>query len=259
MAASYVLTLFGHTNFQFNYQGKKKVDNSGGCCRIGTMSEGKEIVVAEHPKAWVVRMVAGRGIRVPEKTLYWWSVHLERFLKFCRSAGAESSEIPEVAARLFLESLPVGGSAQDFAREQARMSLDVFIGEMVGWSWGEDRYGRVGPKFRLKANSAGSITEDIGGTERWVANDRVNGMDSPWKSDLGVSLGVAALRAGRNQEPLDAMRRALRVRHYALHSIHRALRLGLVPLPFSGKLCRARRWVTQEKVLGRHQVCLLLI
>ena len=223
------------------------------------MSEGKEIVVAEHPKAWVVRMVAGRGIRVPEKTLYWWSVHLERFLKFCRSAGAESSEIPEVAARLFLESLPVGGSAQDFAREQARMSLDIFIGEMVGWSWGKDRYGRVGPKFRLKANSTGLTIEDTESTEGLMAKHRVNGMDSPCKSDIKVSLGVAALRAGRNQEPLDAMRRALRVRHYALHSIHRALRLGLVPLPFSGKLCRARRWVTQEKVLGRHQVCLLLI
>jgi hypothetical protein len=203
------------------------------------MSEGKERIVAEHPKAWVVRMVEGRGIRVPEKTLYWWSVHLERFLKFCRSAGAESSEIPEVAARLFLESLPVGGSAQDFAREQARMSLDVFIGEMVGWSWGEDRYGRVGPKFRLKANSTGLTIEDTESTEGLMANDRVHGMESPWKSDgsashpyLGVSLGVAALRAGRNQEPLDAMRRALKVRHYALHSIHRALRLGLVPLPF---------------------------
>ena len=85
-----------------------------------------------------------------------------RFLKFCRSAGAESSEIPEVAVRLFLESLPVGGSAQDFAREQARMALDVFVGEMVGWSWCEDRYGRVGPKFRLKTNSAGLTTEDTG-------------------------------------------------------------------------------------------------
>ena len=103
------------------------------------MNEGKERIVAEHPKAWVVRMVEGRGLKVAEKTLYWWSVHLERFLKFCRSAGAESSEIPEVAVRLFLESLPVGGSAQEFAREQARMALDVFIGEMVGWSWGEDR------------------------------------------------------------------------------------------------------------------------
>jgi hypothetical protein len=124
------------------------------------MSEGKEVIVAEHPKAWVVRMVEGRGLKVAEKTLYWWSVHLERFLKFCRSAGAESSEIPEVAARLFLESLPVGGSAHDFAREQARMALDVFIGEIVGWSWGEDRYGRVGPKFRLKANSAGLTTTE---------------------------------------------------------------------------------------------------
>lgn len=104
---------------------------------------------------WVVRMVEGRGIRVPEKTLYWWSVHFERFLKFCRRAGAESSEVPEVAARLFLESLPVGGSAEGFAGEEARMVLDVFIGEMVGWSWGEDRDGRVGPKFRLKANSGG--------------------------------------------------------------------------------------------------------
>ena len=63
----------------------------------------------------------------------------------------ESIEIPEVAARLFLESLPVGGSAQDFAREQARMALDVFISEIAGWSCGEDGYGRVGPKFRLKA------------------------------------------------------------------------------------------------------------
>jgi len=74
------------------------------------------------------------GLKVAEKTLYWWSVHLEQFLKFCRSAGAESSEIPEVAARLFLESLPVGGSAQDFACEQARMALDVLRGEMVGSS-----------------------------------------------------------------------------------------------------------------------------
>jgi len=168
---------------------------------MGSMSEGKERIVAEHPKAWVVRMVEGRGLKVAEKTLYWWSVHLERFLKFCRSAGAESSEIPEVAARLFLESLPVGGSAQDFAREQARMALDVFIGEIVGWSWCEDRYGRVGPKFRLKANSTGLTIEDTESTEGLLAKHRVNEMDSPWKSDPGVSLGAAAPRAGSGEIP----------------------------------------------------------
>jgi len=95
----------------------------------------KELLRSIH-RMWVVRMVEGRGIGVPEKTLYWWSVHLERFLKFCRRAGAESIEVPEVATRWFLESLPVGGSAEEFAREEARMGLDVFIGETVRWSWG---------------------------------------------------------------------------------------------------------------------------
>jgi hypothetical protein len=57
-------------------------------------------------------------------------------------------------------------------------------------------------------------TEDTGGTERVLAKHRVNGMESPWKSDgsashpyPGVSLGAAAPRAERNQEAL-AVRRA---------------------------------------------------
>ncbi len=45
------------------------MDNSGGLCSIGGMSEGNERIVAEHPKAWVVRMVEGRGLKVAEKTL----------------------------------------------------------------------------------------------------------------------------------------------------------------------------------------------
>jgi hypothetical protein len=137
---------------------RNKADGAGGNTGVLENAGG-------HPKGWVVRMVEGRGLKVAEKTLYWWSVHLERFLKFSRSAGAESSKIPEVAARLFLESLPVGGSVHDFAREQARMALDVFMAEMDGWSWGEDRYGKVGPKFRLKATRAGLTTEDTESTE----------------------------------------------------------------------------------------------
>ena len=38
-------TLFGHTNFQFSQKGEKKVDNSGGLCSMGDMSEGKERIV----------------------------------------------------------------------------------------------------------------------------------------------------------------------------------------------------------------------
>ena len=39
------------------------------------------------------------------------------------------------------------------------------------------RDGRVGPKFRLKTNSAGLTTEDTGGTGRVLAKDRVHGME----------------------------------------------------------------------------------
>jgi hypothetical protein len=95
-------------------------------------------------------MVEGRGIAARDKTLYWWSVHLERFLKFCRDAGPASSAIPEAVVKLFLGSLPSGSSAQDFAREQARMALDVFLSETEGWSWGEDQYEgqeRVSPAY----------------------------------------------------------------------------------------------------------------
>ena len=56
--------------------------------------------------------------------------------------------------RLFLESLPTGAAAHDFAREQARMALDIFLSEMEVWAWGEDRYGREGPKFRFKPKTA---------------------------------------------------------------------------------------------------------
>ena len=199
---------------------------------MGGMSEAKERIVAEHPKAWVVRMVEGRGLRVAEKTLYWWSVHLERFLKFCRSAGAESSEIPEVAARLFLESLPVGGSAQDFAREQARMALDVFLSEIEGWSWGEDRYGRVGPKFRLKATRTGlTTTGKAGALEEEQPEVGPKGAKRAGASESKDTESTEVLVSTnqeassdqenvvvRDRESWVAMRRALRVRHYALRT-----------------------------------------
>lgn len=200
----------------FISQGKKKVDN---WCRFGKCFGMKQTGLENggrtgqltdrgeerHPRGWVVRMVQGRGLAVADKTLYWWSVHLERFLKFCREAGPASSEIPEAAVRLFLESLPVGSSAQEFAREQARMALDVFLSEMEGWSWGEDRFGRQGRKFRLKATRAGSTTEGTGSTQGMASINREA------ISDEGKAVG-------RDRASREAMQRALRVRHYALRT-----------------------------------------
>ena len=56
----------------------------------------------DHPKAWVRRMVEGRGLNPPERTLKWWSVHLGRFPIFCRKAGPESSQVLEAAIKQFM-------------------------------------------------------------------------------------------------------------------------------------------------------------
>ena len=37
---------------------------------MGIMRKGKGRILAEHPKAWGVRMVEGRGLKVADKTLY---------------------------------------------------------------------------------------------------------------------------------------------------------------------------------------------
>ncbi len=72
-------------------------------------------------------MVEGRGVRPPEKTLYWWSVHPERFPAFCRKAGPGSSQIPEIAARLFWESFRGDSDREKFASKQVRLALDVIL------------------------------------------------------------------------------------------------------------------------------------
>ena len=118
---------------------------------------------AIHPKPWVRCMGESRGLRPPEKTLYWWSVHLERFLNFCRKAGREASEIPEVAAKEFLRMIAGTGANAVFASEQARQALDVFVQEIENWHWTEREGERPGQAFRMKASaSAGRATELAG-------------------------------------------------------------------------------------------------
>ena len=125
------------------------------------------------------------------------------------------------------------------------MALDVFIREMVGWSWGEDRYGRVGPKFRLKANSTGLTTEDTGDTGDTggllFTNQSESSDEASFLSEIGYSApcaesvgeGCSALKTtefgkgnGQNRESWEAMRRALRVRHYALRAMRTTAATG---------------------------------
>ncbi len=144
-----------------------------------------------HPKPWVRRMAEARGLRPPEKTLYWWSVHLERFLNFCRKAGREASEMPEVAAKEFLRSIAGTGANAQFASEQARQALDVFVQEVENWHWTEREGERPGRAFRLKASASArsALAETV--------------MGAPILEDIPL---------------LTSARRTLRLRHYAIRT-----------------------------------------
>jgi integron integrase len=159
---------------------------------------------AAHPKAWVRRMLGRRGLNPPEKTLYWWSVHLERFSNFCRRAGRRASEIPEVAARGFLDSLD-GESADDrFAKEQARQALDVFLQEIEHWHWREREGERPGPAFRLKSSAR---PQQVGG-----------GRGEGKRSMVGVGGLAASGVVADDVSAVSSARRALRVCHYSIRT-----------------------------------------
>jgi integron integrase len=145
---------------------------------------------APHPKAWVRRMAERRGLRPPEKTLYWWSVHLDRFLHFCRKAGRKASEIPEVVAQQFLNSIAGSSVHAAFASEQARLALDVFLQEAEHWHWSEREGERPGPAFRLKASAKPEPTAN----------------------------GAVPMPVTETFPVLAKARGALRVRHYALRT-----------------------------------------
>ena len=81
-------------------------------------------------------------------------MHPERFLNYCRKAGQEATEIPEVVAREFLGSIRGETPAQAFAGEQARQALVVFVQEIEHWHWEAAGSGVPGRGFRLKSSAA---------------------------------------------------------------------------------------------------------
>ena len=80
-------------------------------------------------------MVSNRCLNHPAKTLYWWSIHIERFLDYCKKAGPLSSERPEWSAPLFLSSINRGGKTETYAYQQAQQAIDLFISELDYRHW----------------------------------------------------------------------------------------------------------------------------
>ncbi len=175
---------------------------------------------------WVRRLVLARGVRLSEKTLYWWGVHLSRFLKHCRCAGRGASEDLATAVGQFLEAMGEGGTAKPFQVEQARQALDVFVAGVENWRWREDGE-RAGPVFRLKATSVAGThggngpagVERVGG-EPGAGREVLGSGGGPRRSGADASEGadVAWDGTGGLAGLLKTMRNALRVRHYRLRT-----------------------------------------
>jgi len=163
--------------------------------------------------AWLQRLWAVQQVPLSPEKLHWWSVHVQRFLKFVRMHPEEGPV--EVLVEHFLSDLdvqtpPVGA----WQRDQIRQALSVFVRGIQNWHLELDAKGAVRPAFRLKATGPGESRavpipgaargEAVGGTDR---SDRSHG------SDRLVSAG------GDGVEPwLERFEACMRLRRYSLRT-----------------------------------------
>ena len=151
-------------------------------------------------KPWVKRLLAGQGFRLTEEKQFWWSVHLELFLREARKRGPE---IPlEQLVADYLAGLRLGQPPlPEWRHEQVRLALEVFVRGIEHWHWEADAQGRPAPRFRLKCGLASSDP---------AAAAIVRPGQAP---DAGAGNTAALPRT--SQEMLDRLRREIRLAHYS--------------------------------------------
>ena len=125
----------------------------------------------------------------------WWSIHIERFLAYCKKAGPLASERPECSAPRFLSSINRWGNTDTYGYQQAQQAIDLFISELDHWHWTSHDGALYGPHFRLKVSRA--TNEPPPATSA----------DLP---PVTAHTGSATL--------IEKARRVLRVRHYAMRT-----------------------------------------
>ena len=155
---------------------------------------------ARVAKPWVKRLLAGQGFHLTDERQFWWSVHLETFLRDIRKRGPEiplEQLVADYLAGLRLDQPP----PPDWRQDQIRMALEVFVRGIEHWHWETDDHGRPTPRFRLKCS-----------------------VDHPGPSAAPVSASDPAARPpivrsqplpGSAQEMVDRMRREIRLAHYS--------------------------------------------
>ena len=163
--------------------------------------------------AWLRRLWETQRVPLPAEKLHWWSIHVQRFLKFVRRHPQEGPV--EVLVEHFLSDLDV----QDppigvWQRDQIRQALAVFVRGIQNWHLEEDERGMLRAAFRLKTTGPG--VEARGSEE---AGNRSVGSVGSDRSDRSMASGLSQEEAGDVLEPwLPRFQACMRLRRYALRT-----------------------------------------
>ncbi len=163
--------------------------------------------------AWLRRLWETQRVPLSTERLHWWSIHVQRFLKFVRRHPQEGPV--EVLVEHFLSDLdvqdpPVGA----WQRDQIRQALAVFVRGIQNWHLEVDEGGSLRPAFRLKTTGPG--VEARGAEE--VGDGSVGSVGSD-RSDRSMASGLSEEEAGGVLEPwLQRFQACMRLRRYSLRT-----------------------------------------
>lgn len=167
-------------------------------------------MVSDPP--WLRRLWSMQRVPLPPEKLHWWSVHVQRFLKFVRKHPEEGPVeilVEHFLADLDVQTPPIG----PWQRDQVRQALSVFVRGIQNWHLEPDEQGQLRPAFRLKTTGPG-VEEEPGGSaagEGSVRSVRSDGSPSPVPS-------VGTVSAEGSEPWLERFEACMRLQRYSLRT-----------------------------------------
>ena len=160
----------------------------------------------------------------PEK-LHWWSVHVQRFLRFVRKhpeQGPVELLVEHFLADLDVQTPPIGA----WQRDQVRLALAVFVRGIQNWHLEADEAGRLRPAFRLR--TTGPVPAAPPSPERVVAasGNPARPASSPADGEAPPSPSVDGSEPGATSPTVDGVEASwlerfqacMRLRRYSLRT-----------------------------------------
>jgi len=153
-------------------------------------------------------------VPLPVEKLRWWSIHVQRFLKFVRchpQEGPVEVLIEHFLADLDVQDPPVG----EWQRDQIWKALDVFRRGIQNWHLEADEHGQLRPAFRLKTTGPGVAAR---GSEELPDGSVVSvGSDRSERSMVSGRSALAA-PAPATESWLERFQACMRLRRYSLRT-----------------------------------------